>query len=446
MTTSFLRSILPFMALTLTLCTLSCKEKEKPEEIYEISFAPGQSGKVTLTDAGIKEMSIKLKTRARKEMLEVSQSDPQQWATLIVKKADELLLTAAPNETASERSVSFTIATGRKTFSPRITLIVTQSAMEKYNLALADPKDATVTLQQSGEMKYTVKLTTTAPKEKIELLTPSEASWLTATMESAEALTLSASPNETTEDRTTTVTLKTKGAELQVKVTQEGKDAPGRTLSISCPDIPEQWGSYSYMGDNSQKEIAITVTTDARHWQAKTANMVGEGDGSDWIILKNRSGKSGELLSFHLTPNTTEMRSGTITISAGDAPEITIYVNQMPGEVDATEYKLYTDQSHTKPYANGTTLTVKAKYDTPRDRSIRMYPVTNGGIIVKVCTPGTTTAVEESTAWLTGSGNKEILNIHVKQDNATGKERKLDVVILSTGGKELFRIPVVQPA
>ena len=153
-------------------------------------------------------------------------------------------------------------------------------------------------------------------------------------------------------------------------------------------------------------------------------------------------------MEFSLAPNVAgDVQSGTITISAGDAEEIVININQM-GMAPATSYKLFIDDKKTQAFANGTALSFEATYAAEAKERIKTLNVeTDGGYITLICETGTDNEVEDEDSWLGAGGDLDQLLINVKKDNTTGAERTLDVVILdSDWDAELFRIPVTQKA
>ena len=107
------------------------------------------------------------------------------------------------------------------------------------------------------------------------------------------------------------------------------------------------------------------------------------------------------------------------------------------GMAPATSYKLFTDDKKTQAFANGTALSLEATYATESKERIKTL----------ICETGTDNEVEDEDSWLGAGGDLDHLLINVKEDNTTGAERTLDVVILdSDWDAELFRIPVTQKA
>ena len=317
-----------------------------------------------------------------------------------------------------------------------------------YELKIVNQADAKLDVDPEALSEQVIKIQTNAAQKDLSLEKVNEQSWCTASVKSTTEITVKAGANPNTTDREAKFKLVAGASSVTFSVTQAGKNSTGCTLSIESSDIDEQYGMYMYMGDNSGKTISLKINTTASRWKAVTADMMGEGDGSDWIQIKNPRGKNGETMEFSLAPNVAgDVQSGTITISAGDAEEIVININQM-GMAPATSYKLFTDDKKTQAFANGTALSLEATYATESKERIKtLYVETDGGYIALICETGTDNEVEDEDSWLGAGGDLDHLLINVKEDNTTGAERTLDVVILdSDWDAELFRIPVTQKA
>lgn len=147
----------------------------------------------------------------------------------------------------------------------------------------------------------------------------SSESWLEISPASGEAgeitLTLTASVNETFDQRSATVTVTVPSANLSeaVKVIQPGAEppfVPSLEVSAESLSVPAAGGSFS---------ITITSNVD---WKAECA-------ATDWIALSNLSGNAGtSTISVSVLENTaTQPRRSSITISGGELQK-TVAVSQ----------------------------------------------------------------------------------------------------------------------
>lgn len=317
-----------------------------------------------------------------------------------------------------------------------------------YELKIVNQADTKLDVDPEALSEQVIKIQTNAAQKDLNLEKVNEQSWCTASVKSTTEITVKAGANPNATDREAKFKLVAGATSVTFTVTQAGMNSTGRTLSIESNDIVEQYGTYSYMGDNTGKVVSVKINTTASRWKVITNNAMGEGDGSDWILIKNPRGKDGETMEFSLAPNVAgDVQSGSIVISAGDAEEITIYINQM-GMDAATTYKLFTDDKKTQSFAKGTTLSFEASYATDAKERIKtLYVQTDGGYIALICESGTEDEVDDADSWLAAGGDLDKLLINVKKNNTTGAERSLDVVIIdSDWDAELFRIPVTQKA
>lgn len=289
-----------------------------------------------------------------------------------------------------------------------------------------------------------INLKTNASKEEISIEKVTNQSWCTASLKGTTEIAITSGANTANTDRQAKFKLVAGASSIEFSVIQIGVELAGRTLTIDPSHITydptNEYMLYSYMGEpNSDKVISIKVTTNANRWKVSSQDFMG--DPVDWIVLKRTSGKTGASVEFSLAANTTgEMRNAYLIISAGDAAPISIVIMQSAMDA-ATSYKLYRDVKKETVFAKGTTLTVNADNEGYVET---LYVETDGGYVALVCEAGTDNEVD---SWLDAGGNLEKLLIHVKEKNATGEERKLDVVIWDSGWEqELFRIPVVQKA
>ena len=317
-----------------------------------------------------------------------------------------------------------------------------------YELSIVNEADAKLDVDPEALTEQIIKIQTNAEQKDLYLEKENEQAWCTASVKSVTEIAVRAGANPNVADREAKFKLVAGASSVLFSVVQAGKNSEGCTLSIDSRDIEELYGSYMYTGDNSGQTLSVKINTTASRWKAVTADMMGEGDGSDWILIKNSRGKSGETMECALAPNVAgDIQSGSITISAGDAEEITIYINQM-GMDAATSYKLFTDDKKTQEFKNGTALSFDATYSAEAKERIKtLYVETNGGYVALICESGSEDEVDDENSWLGAGGDLNELRINVKTNNTTGAERKLDVVIMdSNWDAELFRIPIVQKA
>lgn len=307
-------------------------------------------------------------------------------------------------------------------------------------LKFTDDAQAALTFVAVEPEAQIIALTTDAEEIKVEQVLAEEetaAAWCKVTVKSVEQVEVAPLTNTTTAVRSIKYRISAEGVEpIEFTVTQDaGEEEAKNTLSV---DITPEGGMYTVKvaAAGGQVDVA-TVTTDAPEgWTAEVESAL-EGV----CTLDTASGATGEKVAVTFTQNTTgSMRMATLTIAAGTAEEITIYLTQEVGE--ASEVKLYEQDNHenalTSPYA------VAFDKDLTDENKRKEFLVeANGEYEVKVVETGTSDVVAEDTAWLEASGGYGSLVLIAKSSN-TGAERKVDVILVNKSATELFRLNVTQ--
>lgn len=308
-----------------------------------------------------------------------------------------------------------------------------------YTLQFASENDANIEVDAVTLSDTAVHIVTNAPAEALKLEKVNAQTWCSATIKSADRITITSGTNPENTDREAKYKLTAGSASLEFTIVQVGKNPENCTLSIESNALGnDPYVGYTYTDMNQGAVLSVKINTTAQRWKAETSTMASD---DEWIVLKKTSGKTGTNLEATFLPNATGMmRNGTIKISGGDAESITIVVMQT-SLGDATSYKLYSDVAKTKEIANGTALSFNAS--DIRVNGVTYYVKTDGGFFIMYCTPGTEN--ETAADWLDATGNTEVLRIQPKNANTTNQSRSVDVVIYSNDWEtELFRIPVTQ--
>lgn len=308
-------------------------------------------------------------------------------------------------------------------------------------LELTDPTQAALTFEPTDPRPQTIALTTDATADAIKVAQvlaegESKADWCVVTVKSASQITVAPASNLETTARSAkfAITAGTLPA-VEFTVTQDYPEPKDATLSI---DLPGE-GYYSFMAPATGGDITVTtVTTNMHNWTAEFDP--GFDEENPYCSLKTASGASGDALIVSFKPNTLAMmQSGAnVTISAGNAEPITIYLNQdVPLATTATVYDADWTQTLTSPYA------VNFGKDDAGAANKQSFGVdANGGCEVKIVATGTST--EATAPWIESYYGTGTWSIHTKSANTTGAARSLDVILVGQGGTELFRMKVTQ--
>ena len=255
------------------------------------------------------------------------------------------------------------------------------------------------------------------------------------TVQSATQIKVAPASNLTTEERTAKYRISAGTVTpVEFTVTQDFPEPVDATLSI---DLEGEYG-YFFTAPASGGEISVTtVTTNAHLWTAELDPGFGD---EPYCSLKTASGASGDALIVTFQPNTQGMmQSGaSVTISAGNAEPITIYLNQnVPMATSATVYDADWENELTSPYA---VSFAKDKFGAANKQEFGVDA--NGECSVKVVAAETETEVTD--AWIESYYGTGSWVIYATSENTTGAERKLDVILVGENNKVLFRMKVKQ--
>lgn len=305
-------------------------------------------------------------------------------------------------------------------------------------LALADPAQAALTFVATSPEAQVIALDTDASTVTVEqVLVEGEekAEWCVVTVQSATQIKVAPASNLTTEERTAKYRISAGTVTpVEFTVTQDFPEPVDATLSI---DLEGEYG-YFFTAPASGGEISVTtVTTNAHLWTAELDPGFGD---EPYCSLKTASGASGDALIVTFQPNTQGMmQSGaSVTISAGNAEPITIYLNQnVPMATSATVYDADWENELTSPYA---VSFAKDKFGAANKQEFGVDA--NGECSVKVVAAETET--EMTDAWIESYYGTGSWVIYATSENTTGAERKLDVILVGENNKVLFRMKVTQ--
>ena len=305
-------------------------------------------------------------------------------------------------------------------------------------LALADPAQAALTFVATSPAAQVIALDTDASAVTVEqVLAEGEekAEWCVVTVQSATQIKVAPASNLTTEERTAKYRISAGTVTpVEFTVTQDFPEPVDATLSI---DLEGEYG-YFFTAPASGGEISVTtVTTNAHLWTAELDPGFGD---EPYCSLKTASGASGDALIVTFQPNTQGMmQSGaSVTISAGNAEPITIYLNQnVPMATSATVYDADWENELTSPYA---VSFAKDKFGAANKQEFGVDA--NGECSVKVVAAETETEVTD--AWIESYYGTGSWVIYATSENTTGAERKLDVILVGENNKVLFRMKVTQ--
>ena len=195
------------------------------------------------------------------------------------------------NETGNPREGSITVSAGA---AKPVVIAIKQEARASLSV---DPESLSFDAKESGSKS--VQITTTAAGWDAE----SDASWIKLAKQ-GNTLSVSVDANSG-EDRSGRITLKAgNAAEKTVTVTQTKQ----HTLSVSP-------SSLEFAADETG-EKSVTINTSAPSWNATKE--------ASWITLTPQ----GNTLKVSVEANTGANRSAQITVTAGNAPPVTVSVTQ----------------------------------------------------------------------------------------------------------------------
>lgn len=227
-------------------------------------------------------------------------SDQNSWCVVTIEN-NTFRITAKPNEAAAARSATVTVTGGE---AEPVKIAVTQAAAGP-SLSL---DNGTAPIQFSAEA--TEKFTYIVKTNQSSWDAKSNQSWCTVD-KTEDGFVVSAQSNQTTTpspEATITVTAG-KAKALTIKVTQVQADA---TLSLDKPTTDVEFTA------EATETISYGVITNQKPWDAVSSQ--------DWLKVT----KSATSFALSATPNTTTTAppAATVTISAGNAKQITIRVTQ----------------------------------------------------------------------------------------------------------------------
>jgi hypothetical protein len=208
------------------------------------------------------------------------------------KQGNTLNVSAEANP-GSNRNAKITITAGN---AAEKTITVTQA---ERNTLFISPSSLLFASDETGEQPVTI--TTNAPDWEAT----TEADWITFSKQ-GNTLLVSVSENTGLSDRDATITIAAGSAPPATLPVKQQKQ--NNTLSINPLSL-----SFTASAD----EQSVTVTTNASGWEA-TAN-------ASWITVSKQS----NTLLVSVSANTaTSSRTANITITAGNAPAVTLTVTQ----------------------------------------------------------------------------------------------------------------------
>lgn len=220
------------------------------------------------------------------------------WVTPTNDGNGHLMLTWTENTSTSFREAEITISAGGVTES----FFVSQNGKEET------PTPTTITLGQDnyqindaepgyGDVSVTVS-------DGSEWTINNNSLWL-KTINNGDSIHLAWDENESTESRSTTVTISANGATATLTVTQVGaEETPVQTVMTISPDI----STYSIQDVNASSAATSIVTVTVNDGSAWTVN-----DDADWLTTE----KSGNDVTLQWTQNTTySNRQATVTITS----------------------------------------------------------------------------------------------------------------------------------
>lgn len=306
-------------------------------------------------------------------------------------------------------------------------------------LALADPAQAALTFVATSPEAQVIALDTDASTVTVEQVLAegeAKAEWCVVTVQSATQIKVAPASNLTTEERTAKYRISAGTVTpVEFTVTQDFPEPVDATLSI---DLKGDEYGYFFTAPATGGDVTITtVTTNAHLWTAELDPGYGE---EPYCTLKTESGTNGDALIVTFLPNTQGSMQGgaSVTISAGNAEPITIYISQnAPMATSVTIYDADGENELTSPYA---VSFAKDKFGAANKQVFGVEA--NGECSAKVVVAGTET--EATDAWVESYYGMGSWMIYASSENTTGAERKLDVILVGENNKELFRMKVTQ--
>jgi hypothetical protein len=274
-------------AVTAFVVLLLCNGVCDPETPDTLSVSPTR---LSFTADDTKEEVVDVTTNVDTWLVDV----PNGWVKRR-KENDKLYISVENyNETDEPRLAEIIVIAG--TADP-VTVKITQNARNSLSVS---PESLSFDVDET--VSKTISITTTAQSWDAT----ADASWISLSKQSNSLTVNVVSGNTNSSPRTATIRITAGNAlEKTVTVTQ----AAHHTLSVSP-------SSLSFAADETG-EKTVSVTTNASDWNVTT--------GVSWITLTKQS----NTLRVSVTANSsTSSRSGTITVTAGNATPVTVSVSQ----------------------------------------------------------------------------------------------------------------------
>lgn len=220
---------------------------------------------------------------------------PPDWVT-VQRNGYELDVSVQNyNETENARQASIDLVAGN---ADRITIKITQNARDGLSI---NPESISYEANETGNKPVSIQTNASGWKAT----QPDNASWLGFNEQGNTLTVIVSEENASTSSRSAAIKVTAGNAfEKTLTVTQAGR----HTLSLSP-------SSLSF--DDKAGAKTVTVTTTAPNWEASKS--------ASWIEFN----KDGNRLTVDVSANNSSSpREGTVTVTAGNAPPVTLRVTQ----------------------------------------------------------------------------------------------------------------------
>ncbi len=318
-----------------------------------------------------------------------------------------------------------------------------------YNLALVNPEDANIVLNDNEEEVFYVAITTDAPVEELAVAEKTGATWCDAAVHNSDSIRVIPGANTSEEDMSATFVVSVKDNDVvkpvEFTVVRRGTSTE-YTISVSGEGIEE--GEYGTLcirpAADVQTVITLTVNTNAARWFLSDMNQVYDDDFNpvEWYTLDKTSGRSGQTVTITVSPNAgADNRMTSLTFKYDEESWEGVYVTIDQPAAPATEVVFY-DEDY-EPIEGSEYAVALDKDDAGTFGEF--YVEKNGSVDYKVCAAGTTTPVDEDNQWIFVGVSYDGSLMMTSMANNTGAARALDVVVTPLGSETvLFRFKVTQ--
>lgn len=364
-----------FLFAATLLLAAACTKTEKPEE-YGLEVRPAalsfdasenRSGTVSVTAENVSWTFAVEETAT-------------EW--LEAEKADEttLKITATENAADTERTATVILSDPEGRADP-VTVTVTQAAAATYPAATVTTDKTELSFGWEGGVSQ--QFTVTAP-EGISWKAAADitaAGWLTAATE-GNTVTVTAAENSSDEPRTGTINIRPSDEKVEsasVTVTQQGCDQePSLTL-----DKPE----LLFGANDTEPQVVHVSATRINSWDIQIDNP----DTSEFLFAAcdNEAGTVTVSVSRNFS---TEPRTGTVTVKAGDAADAVITVTQEGSDSEAAS-TLTDDVTLTAENLAVSRITVYSDQHDAETQTTWSFEVHDEGCYLN-----------PDTGWMTGTG------------------------------------------